>query len=78
MNEIFVPTLHSFENENTFTGSFGLLRFKLIPDLDQSKIIAKIWHGIFCFEKSEVEDVAEFPMTQEGRTALLDYLNSKV
>ena len=31
MAEIFVPTLHTFENNNIFTGSCGSLRFRIEP-----------------------------------------------
>ena len=76
MNEIFVPTLHSFENKNSFSGSYGMLRFMLTPVEDQ--IEAKIWHGLFCLEKSEVEDTAMFFMTEEGLKELRAYLESKI
>ena len=78
MKEIFIPTLHSFENDNTFTGSFGLLRFKLTPKLEEKVIISQIWHGILCFEKSEIEEKQEFPMTHEGREELLRYLTAHI
>jgi len=78
MNEIFIPTLHSFENKNTFTGSFGLLRFKLTPNVEEGKIVSEIWHGILCFEKSEIEEKQEFPMTHEGREELLRYLTAHI
>ena len=31
MEELFLPVLHSFENNNVFTGSYGALRFKVTP-----------------------------------------------
>ena len=31
MEELFLPVLHSFENNNVFTGSYGALRFKIKP-----------------------------------------------
>ena len=34
MDEIFLPTLHSFANGNVFTGSSGPLRFKASPILE--------------------------------------------
>ena len=74
MDEIFVPVLHHFENGNTFTGSFGLLRFILIPHDDV--ISASVWHGIFCLEKSEIEDTADFPLTAEGREELCVWLDA--
>ena len=73
MNEIYVPVLHFFENGNPFTGSFGLLRFFLKPDAET--ITAKVWHGQFCMEKSEIEQEKEFPLTAEGREALIAWLD---
>lgn len=76
MEEIFLPTLHSFENQNTFSGSFGRLRFYLYPQ--ETTILAKIWHGPFCIEKSEIEEEREFPMTREGIEELRTYLTERV
>ncbi|MBE6954933.1 MAG: hypothetical protein E7449_03360 [Ruminococcaceae bacterium] len=72
MNEIYVPVLHFFENGNPFTGSFGPLRFFLKPDAET--ITAKIWHGVFCMEKSEIEQERQFPLTAEGREELIAWL----
>ena len=33
MNELFIPTLHTFAMKNLFTGSFGMLRFRVKPDV---------------------------------------------
>lgn len=76
MNEIFLPTLHSFENKNTFSGSYGMLRFMLTPVEDQ--IEAKIWHGLLCLEKSEIEDARLFPMTEDGLKELRAYLEHHI
>ena len=89
MNEIFLPTLHTFENQNVFTGSFGDLRFKITPDVDlpkgakelvreNSSIKAEIWHGLFCYEKSEIEAENVFPLTDEGREDMIKWLLSNV
>ena len=63
--DLFIPTLHTFENNNIFTGSWGELRYKVTPaiimatpkevDLEQSSMKAEYWHGPFCYEKSEIE-----------------------
>lgn len=73
---IFLPTLHYFENNNRFSGSFGLLRFMLTPsvqmktpkevDLEASTIHGQLWHGLYCLEKSQVEAEETFPMSHEG------------
>lgn len=76
MEEIFLPTLHSFENGNTFSGSCGPLRFFLYPS--ETVILAKIWHGPFCIEKSTVEQEREFPLRAEGIEALRAWLAANV
>ncbi len=78
---IYLPTLHTFAMNNIFTGSCGLLRFKLTPqvvkveggrevDMEKSSIRGELWHGILCYEKSEIEDERSFPMSDSGREAL--------
>ncbi len=73
MAEIYLPTLHYFENNNRFSGSDGPLRFMLTPevvmlspkevDLPASSIHGQLWHGPYCLEKSTVEQERVFPMT---------------
>ena len=88
MEELFVPTLHTFAMKNTFTGSYGMLRFRIRPDVvmatpkevdfEQSSIFVEYWHGLYCYEKSEMEGSETFPMSDEGRTALIQWLESKI
>ena len=88
MADIFIPTLHTFAMKNPFTGSCGMLRFKIVPnvqmltpkevDFENSSITAEYWHGILCYEKSTVEGTETFPMTEEGREQMLQWLKSKV
>ena len=88
MEEIFLPTLHWFAMKNPFTGSCGALRFKAVPnvvmatpkevDFDQSSIHCEYWHGPFCYEKSEMEDERTFPMSEEGRLEMKQWLESNI
>ena len=88
MDDIFIPTLHTFAMNNTFTGSKGMLRFRIEPkvvmktpkevDFEESTIFAEFWHGLFCYEKSEMEGNATFPMSEDGRLALLQWLNENI
>lgn len=88
MADIFIPTLHTFAMKNPFTGSCGMLRFKIVPnvqmltpkevDFANSSITAEYWHGIFCYEKSTVEGTETFPMSEEGRLAMKAWLEDKV
>ena len=72
---IYIPVRKAFENGNSFTGSRGLLRFLLEPTEDR-QIRARIWHGEYCFEKSEVEEERCFPLSDDGRAQLRDWLES--
>ena len=84
MEELFIPTLHTFAMKNPFTGSAGLFRFRIVPDVhmrtpkevdfDASTMSAECWHGLFCYEKSEVEDKQVFPLTEEGRENMRRWL----
>ena len=88
MPDIFIPTLHTFAMKNSFTGSCGAFRFKIDPhvematpkevDFEKSNIYVQYWHGPFCYEKSEMEGEATFPMTEEGRLALKTWLEEHV
>ncbi len=86
--DIFLPTLHTFAMNNIFTGSCGMLRFRIVPkvimktpkevDMEASSITAEYWHGLFCYEKSEMEGNETFPMSEEGRIALKQWLEERV
>lgn len=88
MNEVFLPTLHWFAMKNPFTGSCGNFRFRAVPkvtmatpkevDFDQSSIEAEYWHGPFCYEKSEMEGKGTFPLTDEGRLAMKQWLEAHI
>ena len=88
MADIFIATLHTFAMKNPFTGSCGMLRFKIVPnvqmltpkevDFANSSITAEYWHGIFCYEKSTVEGTETFPMSEEGRLAMKTWLEDKI
>ena len=88
MAELFIPTLHTFAMKNIFTGSCGLFRFRAKPnvvmatpkevDFAQSTIEVEFWHGFFCYEKSEMEGKETFPMTEEGREAMINWLKEHI
>ncbi len=88
MADIFLPTLHTFAMNNIFTGSNGLFRFRAVPkvvmlnpkevDFNESTIFVEFWHGLFCYEKSEMEGQQTFPLTEEGRSAMIVWLESNI
>jgi len=84
MESVFLPTLHSFRMGNVFTGSSGNLRFRAAPvssellpadpDSKVNAIHAEYWHGLFCYEKSQIEESADFPLTVEGLEQMRQWL----
>ena len=88
MTELYIPTLHTFAMNNSFTGSCGAFRFAITPnvvmatpkevDFSQSSIQAEFWHGPFCYELSKIEDKRSFPMNEEGRAAMKAWLESNI
>ena len=86
MADIFIPTLHTFENNNIFTGSCGPMRFRIAPtvvmatakevDSEASSITVEVWHGEKCYELSEIEEQRVFSMKEEGRAELKAWLES--
>ena len=65
-----------------------MLRFKIVPnvqmltpkevDFENSSIHCQYWHGLFCYEKSEMEGEQTFPMTEEGRLAMKAWLEEHI
>lgn len=88
MDKLFIPTLHSFAMNNIFTGSCGAFRFRAKPnvvmatakevDFQESTILAQYWHGPYCFEKSEMEGEKLFPMTEQGREDMKNWLEEHI
>ena len=74
--------------KNPFTGSCGLFRFRIVPnvtmktpkevDMEASSIHAEYWHGQFCYEKSQMEGEMDFPMSEEGHLAMKQWLESNI
>ena len=88
MEELFLPTLHTFAMNNIFTGSSGLFRFRIEPnvvkktpkevDMEASSIKAQFWHGQFCYELSQMEGTETFPMSEEGREQMRSWLQKNI
>ena len=88
MEELYISTLHTFAMKNLFTGSLGSFRFRIQPnvvmatpkevDFEASTMCAEYWHGLFCYEKSEMEGAETFPLTEEGRQAMIDWLKAHI
>ena len=65
-----------------------MLRFRAVPnvvmatpkevDMEASSITVEYWHGLFCYEKSQMEGSETFPMSEEGRLAMKKWLEDKI
>ncbi len=74
MSEIYVPNYMSFNNDNTFLGSYQGLRFKLTPQLEDRIIRTEYWYGPLCYEMSTMDGEAAFPLSEEGITEMTNLL----
>ena len=81
---IFIPNLYAFLNGNAYFGSKGDLRFRIRGVIagaegeEQHPVLeAWIWYGKNCLEDSNVDAQQDFAMSEEGRTALLGWLDAK-
>jgi hypothetical protein len=89
MAEMYLPNLHSFAMDNIFTGSLGNFRFRIVPQVvkpkgskeiifEESSMVAQFWHGVLCYEMSTVEAEKTFPLTEEGRLEMKQWLQENV
>ena len=86
--KIFLPVLHWFDAGTEFTGSHGSFRFKVTPnvvkgsgkevDLAASSLTAEYWHGLYCYELSQMEGKQEFAMSDAGREELRRWLEENI
>lgn len=76
MADIYVPNYMSFNNDNTFLGSYRGLRFKLTPNVEAQEIHAEYWYGPLCYELSEMDGDKTFPMSDEGITDMTVWLQA--
>lgn len=79
----FLPNQLSFDNGNTYLGSFLGLRFRVKPTTEgegeeQRNVLACLcWYGEYCLEESEIAAEAAFPLTGEGREQVIDWLEEQ-
>lgn len=73
MEELFLPVLSHFQNENIWIASEGRMRYRVTPTKTQSEdggeepvLRAEVWEGPWELSFSQVEDTADFPMSDEG------------
>ncbi len=68
--ELFLPVLSHFENENFWTASGGRMRYRVDPVKGEGDtppaLAAQVWEGPWRLQDSTVEEAKSFPMTEAG------------
>lgn len=72
----FLPSLTFFGYKNIWSGSIGRARYFITPNVteDASALTVEIWEGPWEHRLSTIEDVAEFPLSQEGLEMIRDHI----
>lgn len=73
-NDFDIPRPFYFQSGNTFTGSRKNLNYKIVPKDDIFHV--SVWHGFICSELAEIQDSAEFPISEEGFQNMLQWLET--
>ena len=88
MEPVTIPTLLFWENKNTWYGSKGLARFFIHPvtvpppedepETPATSILeVELWRGPLTRQLSEILETASFPMTEDGLSALTQWLEER-
>ncbi len=76
-HSFFLPNLLSLTNGNTYLGSFLGLRFRVKPVNEEDRLECLVWYGEYCLEESTVIDESSFPLSEEGREQVIDWLEEQ-
>lgn len=66
--------LEYFTFKNMFSGSKGNFNYKIIP---KENFHLLIWYGKNCSAKSEIVAEADFPLEEESRSLICDWLDEQ-
>lgn len=72
MEELFLPVLSHFQNNNPWVSSIGRLRYRIVPTAEGEggTLTLEVWEGPWAYEFSTVESTETFPLSQEGLDTL--------
>ena len=85
MNEILIPTMLFWENGNSWYGSKGNARFFIKTQKHEEEgdvpahttLEAEVWRGPLTKALSEILSTASFPLSEEGLSQLVDWLEGQ-
>ena len=66
--------LYYFTIKNMYSGSKGNFNYKIIP---KENFHLLIWYGKNCSAKSEIVAEADFPLEEESRPLICDWLDEQ-
>lgn len=71
----------NFYKKQKFNGSIGKMNFRLeqMKKETETVLLGTVWEGPFCYDKTPKEKfvVEEFPFSEEGICAALEWFNEK-
>ena len=73
MNDLYLPTLHSFAMKNSFTGSCGLFRFRIVPNVTMffdANVIPR-YNNLYFFPPCN--DEVDIPINSTGDVVAAPY-----
>ena len=71
-DELFLPTISHWQFGNNWSGALGRACFWVTPK--DGELEAEVWTGPRCREEGEAEHAAQFPLDEDGLTALRGWL----
>lgn len=81
MSPIEIPTLLFWENGNSWYGSQGLARFFIKPQAPEEgqerQLFIQLWRGPLAMDRSEIIDSAWLPISEEGLSQAVAWLEKK-
>ena len=74
-----MPGIEWFANDNPYTECKFMFHYIILPDVKDETLTVRIWHGLFCYEKSldQISDERTFSMTKSGLKEAIEYIRSE-
>lgn len=75
VSKIFdIPQFYYFQSGNDFSGSKNQNQFNFKILYGKEELTLKIWHGMTCSEKAEIEIEKKFPTKLTGFQEMIHFL----
>jgi hypothetical protein len=76
-----IPVLEWFSNGGKYSGCKRLpdnndFNYRLTPFPKENRLTLDLWNGVYCFEKSQVAQSAEFELSESGLASAIKEIES--